>query len=281
MKNLLEKWINFYVFSNVHVALAAAALTFISYWNLGEVVQFPLLLWVGFVTIIAYHFIRIFDTYYFALSNFSLFKIFTKFDFLLFLLGFLLFCIFIIESSLKEVVILLPAMFLTIWYAVPIVRINGKLVSLRRLPQLKIFIIVLVWNTVTVLLPLHNHFTDFNLLIEFVQRTFLLIALTIPFDIRDFETDPQDMSTLPQKMGILTAKKVGVLLLVGFFILIFFKTEYRSEIIISELIVFVVSLGFITQVNNQKSIYYTAFWMEGIPILWAILLWSLETVLNN
>lgn len=281
MKNLFEKCINFYVFSNVHVALAAVALTFVSYWNIGEVVQFPFLLWIGIVTVIAYHFIRIFDTYYFNLTNLSLLKFFTKFDFLLFLFGLLLFFKFIIESSLNKILILLPALILTIWYAVPIVKLNGKQVSLRRLPQLKIFVIVLVWNIVTILLPLQNHFTDYSLWIEFVQRTFLLIALTIPFDIRDFETDPQDMSTLPQKMGIHKAKKVSVLLLVGFFILIFFKTEYRLEIILSELIVFIVSLGFITQVNNHKSIYYTAFWMEGIPILWAILLWSLETVLNN
>lgn len=279
MKNVLKKGFDFYVFSNIHVALAAVSLTFISYWNLGEVVRFSFLLWIFIATLVAYHFIRVFDQYYFSLSDLSLLKNFTIFDFFLFFVGMLLFFKFVIESTLKEIFILLPAMILTIWYAMPIVKIHGKPISLRRLPQLKIFVIVLVWNIVTILLPLHKHFTDHSLWIEFVQRTFLLIALTIPFDIRDFETDPQDMSTLPQKMGIHKAKKVSILLLIGFFILIFFKTEYRSEIILSELIVFMVSLGFITQVNNHKSIYYTAFWMEGIPILWALLLWGLEMVL--
>lgn len=279
MKKLFKKGFDFYVFSNIHVALAAVSLTFVSYWNLGEVVRFTYLLWIFIATLVAYHFIRVFVQYYFSLSDLSLFKNFTIFDFLLFLVGMVLFFKFVIESTLKEILILLPAVILTIWYAVPIVKIYGKPISLRRLPQFKIFVIVLVWNIGTLLLPLHKHLTDYNLWIEWVQRTFLLMALTIPFDIRDFESDPQDMSTLPQKMGIQTAKKVSVLLMVGFFMLIFFKTTYRSEIILSECIVFAVSLGFVTQVNNHKSIYYTAFWMEGIPILWALLLWGLEMVL--
>jgi len=279
VKKIFKKGFDFYVFSNIHVALAAVSLTFVSYWNLGEVVLFSYLLWIFIATLVAYHFIRVFDQYYFSLSDLSLFKNFTKFDFLLFLLGMVLFFKFVIESTLKEKLILLPAVILTIWYAVPLVKIYGKPISLRRLPQFKIFVIVLVWNIGTLLLPLHKQLTDYNLWIEWVQRTFLLMALTIPFDIRDFESDPQDMSTLPQKMGIQKAKKVSVLLLVGFFMLIFFKTTYRSEIILSECIVFAVSLGFVTQVNNHKSIYYTAFWMEGIPILWALLLWGLEMVL--
>ena len=146
--------------------------------------------------------------------------------------------------------LLIPAAFITFWYAVPLFKYKGKRISLRSYPSIKISSIAFVWTISTVLFPLQENLTDWQVYLEFVQRFFLFITLIIPFDIRDLNKDASHLQTLPQKIGIAKVKIVGIQCLVLFFILGFFKIPLDETTVVSELLVFILSLLLLKGVAN-------------------------------
>ena len=173
--------------------------------------------------------------------------------------------------------LLFPVGFLTITYAVPFIKIKGKWQSLRQIPQLKILIIALSWTLMTVALPLFEYSNTTDFWIEFIQRFVFIVAVTIPFDIRDFLTDPKDLGTLPQKIGVERSKHTGMLLIVLFFVLTFLMSNLTTYGILSELGVFILVLLFLYYSNPDNDKYFVSFWVEAVPIFWLIdvLIWRL------
>ena len=184
--------------------------------------------------------------------------------------------VFGILVSIHNLWLLTPATFLTFWYAIPLFKYRGKRISLRNYPTLKIVSIALVWAISTVLFPLQENLADFQVWLEFTQRFFLIMALVIPFDIRDLNNDSAHLQTLPQKIGISKAKIVGIQYLVVFFVLGFFKIPLDEGTIIPELLVFILSLLLIVKTKENQSKYYAAFWVESVPIFWLGILWGIE-----
>lgn len=277
---LLKKILNFYIFSNIHVALASVFLVYISFWNFNLHPPIKYLIFAFLSTFTAYHFVQIFDSFFYQSHTKNFFQYVKNFHFLLFILGFMsMFCVTFF-FKMQELWVLLPVFLLTICYAIPFVRINKKTVNLRRFPTLKIFVIVLVWDLFTVWFPLQSKVFEAQFWIEFIQRFALLAALVIPFDIRDYEIDSSDMSSLPQRLGVEQAKKVGILLMLVFFIMIFFKINLSSVEILSELMIFIIGILFIYNTKTKQSIYYTSFWIESIPFFWLLILISFRYILQ-
>ena len=101
-----------------------------------------------------------------------------------------------------------------------------------------------------------------------VQRTFIVIAiLMLPFEIRDLDTDQLHLSTIPQKIGIPYTKIIGYAMLGDTILLEFFKHEFNQNNFL--ILIFSVALlaVFLAKSTKKKSRYYTAFWVESVPIL--------------
>jgi hypothetical protein len=62
------------------------------------------------------------------------------------------------------------------------------------------------------------------------------------------------------------------LLLIVFFVLDYFKDELTKNLILSTLIIVVMTLLFAVFSNKNQSKYFSAFWVEGLPIVWLIIL---------
>jgi len=123
------------------------------------------------------------------------------------------------------------------------------------------------------LIPLlnENYVLDNDTVIEFVQRFLYVFIATLPFEIRDMKYDSLKLATIPQKIGVYKTKVIGVLLIVLVFLLEFFKDEfYVNKTIILSVICVLLLFFLLFSTKNQKH-YYSSFWVEGIPILWAIL----------
>mgnify|MGYP001364206609 FL=1 len=107
-----------------------------------------------------------------------------------------------------------PLALLTALYAVPFLPNNT---NLRTLPTLKIFIIAVVWAGVSVYLPVvyeaSAFTTEFYLMLA--QRFMLVLALIIPFEIRDLTYDSAALGTLPQVLGIKKTKLFESIFLYG------------------------------------------------------------------
>ena len=104
-----------------------------------------------------------------------------------------------------------------------------------------------------------------------IQRYILIIILMLPFEIRDLRYDSLKLSTVPQKIGVKQTKNMGRLLLVVFFFLEFFKDEIGSLKIWVLLVIAVFTLLLLVFSKIEQGKYYSAFWVEAIPIFWLLL----------
>lgn len=275
----LQKILNFYVFSNIHVGIATACLALVSKANVESSFVIYSSFFVFFSTVFAYHFIRVFENSEAKLN--SLASYLEKQPKALLLVGIFAFVgalSFGFLIGIRHLWILSPAAFITFWYAIPLFKYKGKRISLRNYPTIKIISIAFVWAISTVLFPLQENLTDLQVWLEFVQRFFLIMALVIPFDIRDLNKDAGHLQTLPQNKGIVKAKIIGIQYLVLFFILGFIKRPLEVTTVAAELSIFILSLLLLSKSKENQSRYYTSFWVESVPIVWLVLLLVIKAV---
>ena len=150
----------------------------------------------------------------------------------------------------------------------------NKQSNLRNIGGLKVFLIALVWVGVTVFIPLlNNHFSiDRMVVIVSVQRFLLVIMLMLPFEIRDLQFDSLKLYTIPQNLGVKRTKILGVFLGLLMLVLEFLKREVSINQIIVLLTILVLTVLLIWFSRDKQSRYYASFWVEGIPILWLLLM---------
>ena len=130
--------------------------------------------------------------------------------------SFICFCLLCYYGWLLPIKTLLyfaPFGLLTLLYIVPF--LGGFQKNLREVSYLKIFIVAGVWSGVTAVIPLlsGDYGVNQDLILIFMQRTLFVLALILPFEIRDMQLDFKDISTLPQKIGVQQTKKFGFVLL--------------------------------------------------------------------
>jgi len=263
----------------VHVAIAAACLILItaSHFDV-EIIEYSAV-FVFFTTLLAYQFIRIFDNCQCRLKTFV--SQLNKQSSTVLLISFISLIgsiYFGFKVGLHYLWILIPSSFLTFWYAIPLFG-NNQRVSLRNYPSIKIFSVAFVWSVQTVIFPLQDFLSDPQVWLVFTQRFFLLIALIIPFDIRDMHKDTPLLQTYPQKIGILNSKKIGVMYLLIFFGFSYFRKPLVANSLLSDLFVMTISLLFLVKSSTKQTKYYASFWVESVPIFWWLFLLGLGTLL--
>ena len=151
------------------------------------------------------------------------------------------------------------------------IKTEKKYISIRawrNIPYLKIFLIAYVWASATVIFPmLHEH-----LIIQtpktialFFERFFFALAITIPFDIRDEESD--NKVGLPTLVSLLNPKKskiLAVFLLVICFLLIF---HFHTDYIIHFGIIYIITFFLILGSSKKRSEWYFTGFIDGLFVL--------------
>lgn len=281
--NILEKIVGFCVNSSIWVAISVVSLVKVTYVNIAIPANSSLLFYIFFGTIFGYNFIKYFEkeqlsglkywvlriSFLELINKFKQLKIRAKRTLIISIVSFWvsLFCFLKLEF-LTQTLIVIPLL-LTIFYAVSF---GDK--TLRNIAGVKIYVVGVTWAIITVLLPVieYGFSLSADVWIIFLQRFLFVIALVLPFDIRDLELDAIHLQTIPQKVGVKYTKLYGVFLLLGFFLLEFFKNELLVENLIVLLLVFIITLLFIVLATKRQSLYYSSFFVEGIPLLWLGLL---------
>lgn len=273
---LLKKILDFYIFSNIHVALAGFSMTKITLINFG--IQDNLTpLFVAFSILLSYNFIRFYEIKNNRLNWFKdWFFINNKEIMLLMLLSVfgLTYILFFADFNFKSLIILIPFAFMTLFYVIPLFKIRKMEISFRNFPMIKIFSITIAWAGISIFFPLAEANYQFTsaVYLEFFQRILILLAITIPFDIRDVNADSISLKTLPQILGITNSKVLGILLLFGFVLLEIFKTNFTDVGLLVVLIISMITGLFLWFSSPKRSRYYTSFWVESVPIIWLGLL---------
>lgn len=269
---------DFYINSSIHVAFAVYALSWITLMEFGLDYDENVLYFIFYASITGYNFVK-----FFGLAKFhhrslaSWLKIIQVFSFVCFLMmGF-----YGINLERETFWIVVGSAVVTFFYAIPFLpkkMLYDSKQNLRSISGLKAYVIALVWAIVTVVLPLLNNRVDmdYSVFISIIQRFLFVLALILPFDIVDMRYDSLKLATIPQSIGIKRTKILGVILLILFLAIEFFKDE-RVEIKTFVLVlVTVLSILFVLFSHKNKSRYYSVFWVESVPILWLVLLHLLE-----
>lgn len=271
---VLKAVFDFYINSSIHVALAVYAFTWITLLQFQLNYNENVLYFVFFATITGYNFVK-----YFGVAKFHHRSLATwlKTIQLFSLFAFVAMCYYALQLNIKSILYLSVFGLITFLYAVPLLPMSyfrDSQMKLREISGLKIYVIALVWAFTTMLLPLIELEVaiDTDVIITTVQRFILVIVLMLPFEIRDLNFDSLKLGTIPQKIGIKNTKITGVILLMVFFFLEYFKDELSEDAILSTLGLVFVTLLFVLFSNKQQSKYYSAFWVEGLPIMWLVIL---------
>tara|TARA_R110002051_G_scaffold3795_1_gene20270 strand:- start:2094 stop:2921 length:828 start_codon:yes stop_codon:yes gene_type:complete len=261
---LVRGLFDFYINSSMHVAFAVLCLSLVTQNELHLEVGFLFNCFLFFGTITGYNFVK-----YASLAGLhhrnptDKLKIIQAFSFLCFLI----LLIILFQFEFQFYIYCIPLALLTLFYALPVMPQKR---NLRHIPTLKIFIIAAVWSGVTTYLPVvyKEAIWDWDVTLILVQRFLFVLALIIPFEIRDVKYDSELLGTLPQLLGIKKTKLFGLALLAICVTLEFFKvsiTPYLS--VVHYLIIGLTGLAILRALKNQST-YYASFFVEGIPILW-------------
>lgn len=267
--NLLKRWIAFYVFGNIHVSLAAYCLTQITFLKF-DIQKHSLANFVFFSTVFAYNMIRFFQIDSINTAVALWFRLNKKGLLFLNLISFIATIYYLLQLDWNDFLFLIPFLMATVFYVLPYSS-SGK--GLRTIPGLKLFLIAMTWTGMTFFFPLYVNEVELSnsVYLEGLQRFLFVFALTIPFDIRDASFDLEKLSTLPQAFGITASKVLAVLALLICILIDYWVHQADTAVIWTDIFILCMTIVFILFTTPYRNRYYTAFWIEGIPILWYLL----------
>jgi 4-hydroxybenzoate polyprenyltransferase len=236
----------------------------------------PYSILVFFATLFVYNFQRIF--YKSALEN-TVISIRRKWIFdhktavkSLIIIGFVGVAITFFFNDFHILIYLSPLLLLSLFYFLPAVK-------LRKNPLLKLLTLAIVWTVATTLVPMllisNEPFTKNNIL-HILLRFCFMMAICIPFDIRDLQIDKADsISTLPQLVSENTARWIAFGFMLAYIILII--PEYTIGIInikvfIALLLSAIINAILVLMSNSKRSEYFYVAGMDGTMILQGVLL---------
>lgn len=271
LMKFLKQLFNFYINSSIHVALSVYALTWITLLSLDLSYSESALYFVFYASITGYNFVK-----YFGIAKFHHKQLanWLKLIQILSFTCFILMCYYAMQLQLDTLIFIGCFAVLTVLYAIPFLPKQNRNNSLRNVSGLKVYIIALVWAGVTVFIPLINadYYINADAIMLAIQRFLYIIVLMLPFEIRDLKFDNLKLSTIPQKLGLKKTKILGVLLLLLYLLLEFLKDETTINAIVITSIVSIITGLFVCFSKVEQNKYYSSFWVEGLPIVWLILL---------
>lgn len=168
-------------------------------------------------------------------------------------------------------VILVPMGILSIFYVVPVIPFYSKSPTLRDLPYLKIFFIAIVWSITIVWIPLIDANSEImlsiNLLIALLQNFLFVIAITLPFDIRDIDFDKTGkLKTIPQLLGVKKTIVLSEILLIGSVALLYYlcqESNYFYALLVGHIITMIIVA---TTKASRKELFFAGL-IEGTVLI--------------
>jgi 4-hydroxybenzoate polyprenyltransferase len=196
--------------------------------------------------------------------------------YMLVIIGALLSLWFVSEVSLAELWMHIPVGLLALGYVLPVIPTRKGWLKLREVPFAKSVFIALVASYLTVVFPYAGKDDAGVLLSLFMSSIFFLLAVTIPFDIRDYGGDKAaGLATIPVRLGIEKAIKVAlfanVLFTVLNFVAFFFFDAYSLLVFIALWVSEIVADVFIRKAKPLNNDLWYALAVEGNIILQSLL----------
>jgi hypothetical protein len=144
--------------------------------------------------------------------------------------------------------------------------------GLRNVAGLKLFVISVVWAIVTVILPAVQAGVKLDVDIAWLamQRLLFVMAITIPFDIRDLRIDSPSINTLPYLLGVKRARFVAhfsIFLAEVGAVFMYLTGFFSAGEMAGHLIAFELTSLLIYRSSPKRPDLFFSFWVEGTSIL--------------
>jgi hypothetical protein len=150
-------------------------------------------------------------------------------------------------------------------------------IRLRDFGYLKPFIVATVWSFVAVLVPLANYIQDdiLNISLLWLNRFLFIVAITIPFDVRDLKFDKVNLkyATIPMRIGKLRTYWLsqGLLMISAMPLLVVLFLEQTIEAHLIPLLMWYLITSSIIRHNlkskTEVNEYQYTFWLDGTMVL--------------
>jgi 4-hydroxybenzoate polyprenyltransferase len=283
MPKIIDSLLKILVYSNSYIALAAALQVLL----FQKIFQFPntdyrLATLVFFSTFLVYNFHRLYKIKSAKVNSEKKAWLLKNFKYFVFLLSITIIILIktIFELPITVFYVLIPLIFIALAYVVDFGKFlnTNKITYLKKVPFLKIFLIALVWCIVIVFLPflVSESNANFQFSYIFLVHFMFFIIITLPFDVRDIETDKEKgIITLPNYLGLEKTKKLilvlsvfHVLLLVGGYFLNIVPLVFCVVAVLIDIV-----FNLFAQRNiKEQSEFFIGFFYDGLLILKALLI---------
>ena len=257
---------NLLVKGSIIVGFSVCALTYVVINRFSFPVDYNLLLFMFFGTVFGYNFIKYLDEFKQKrgqLVSRSL-QIILLLTVITGLLSGFLFVSF--DEDMKKAIVL-PVIIIVL-YTIPFL-----FKSLRNITGAKIYVIAFSWAYIIGYLPLVYYDSSLTLdaVLTIIQLFLFVFVLMIPFEVRDMATDGDHLKTLPQRFGIITSRRIGMIAMIVFLLLHFFIGNATVMSIIIASVITKITILALWFTRKGMSKYYASVFVESIPILWGLL----------
>lgn len=279
------QFLDFLLFSNLFIALCAAAQALVTY-HLLKLAPNPYI--VGFVfcsTLLIYNLSMVlskpkhpeqspFRRVRWIFGHYQFIVVITILSFICLIpLG-----IFYLNIKSKLLMAFLGG--LSFAYNLPLIKLKNKKIGLRNLPGIKLFLIALVWSFSCVLLPITEAESNPSIHISWITTTLLVVkrflfvcAITIPFDIRDlFQDKIYELKTIPVILGEKKAWIFCQALLILYIVLLFLFSNKLDIDTIGLSLTVILTGWLIFKSNFKRNEYYYFLFLDGTLLLQYIML---------
>lgn len=267
---LLKQLINIVLFGNIYIALGTVCLIQSTLIQIGQTDHFPAYSALSFfATLFVYNFQRIFYKAPKGKPGSVRRAWISEHQLLirsLAAIGFTGAGISFFFNDYKILLYLVPLLALCILYFAPFIR-------LRKNPWLKLLTLVGVWTMVTAVVPVLLANTAFsqNIVLHIIVRFVFMIAICIPFDIRDLQLDKEDaVITIPHLIGEKNAKWLAFACMVVYGILILLEFGLQMinfRVMVALITCTVISAVIVLMSSTKRSEYFYVAGIDGTMLI--------------
>lgn len=262
MKKFIHHITNFYLYSSLHIGLCSVYLYLFTIHRFDLEADLHYLLFTFSSTIFIYSIHRLIGINkvkkFAHKGRFAVIEQFKNHILLYAIVSFGGCCYLFFNFEWSRIVVISGAGIVSVLYTIPVF---GKSMRLRDFSFIKIFLIAIVWSYVTGFVPMYEQGVSLSaILIYFLEIILFFIAITIPFDIRDYYVDAANkVGTIPTLLGRRSSIYLAILLMVLTGLMDAFLTYrfgFRIEGMISMLFTILVTAKMIYFVQDKENDYY-------------------------
>jgi len=178
-------------------------------------------------------------------------------------------------------VLLIPFSLFSLGYTVRYFYRKGDKEGLRDIPYLKIYLIALTWTGVTLMFPLVyiqgiDILSEPEIWIWLLERFLFVLAITIPFDVRDLKYDAPWRKTIPQLLGTKGAVLLAQFCLLASSGLLYLLMEWDAVVSWSTFCLssaaYLLIVVLISYSNTERKHYFYSIGVEAASLLLAVAL---------